>query len=70
MKGAIPVRWITLAEARALYPSPSECECVHCALTRGPQWPGESVGDFRTYIGVDMPGRIVDDVRPDQRGGE
>lgn len=53
------------------------CGCDFCAnFGTGSQWTAEQVEDFaararaRIMAGVDMPGRIVDDVRPDQRGGE
>lgn len=55
-------------------PSPIDgCDCDHCQLMRGSQWTAEQAAGFgaarrdRVMRGVDMPGRIVDDVRPDQR---
>lgn len=51
------------------------CGCDFCSsFGTGSQWTAEQVEDFaarargRIMAGVDMPGRIVDDVRPDQRG--
>lgn len=51
------------------------CGCDFCANFGGAsQWTREEVEGFegaardRIMAGVDMPGRIVDDVRPDQRG--
>lgn len=43
------------------------CDCDACVAGRLELAPPSIDG---IMAGVDMPGRIVDDVRPDQRGGE
>lgn len=79
MRGAIPVRMMTMKEARELFPDPPEwsrpggivsiddpCACEICRIQQDVEATRDQID--RIMAGVDMPGRIVDDVRPDQRG--
>lgn len=43
------------------------CECDHCRWARLDNVSPPHGDRARIMAGVDMPGRIVDDVRPDQR---